>query len=124
MRRSILFAMIIFLGVLAAPQMASAAKVGQAAPDFTATGSNGKTYHLADFRGKFVVLEWHNNGCPYTPEALSKREHAATSETVDGERRRLVHCNFLRAGEAGLRDGESGKRLHVEDAGCPNRRSS
>ena len=20
---------------------------------------------LSDYRGKFVVLEWHNNGCPY-----------------------------------------------------------
>src|SRR6266576_1978263 len=34
--------------------------------DFTVTASNNQTYHLADFRGKFVVLEWHNNGCPYT----------------------------------------------------------
>ena len=32
---------------------------------FTATASDGKTYKLADYRGKYVVLEWHNNGCPY-----------------------------------------------------------
>src|SRR5438270_632714 len=44
----------------------SAAKVGQSAPDFTGTGSNNQTYHLADYHEKFVVLEWHNNGCPYT----------------------------------------------------------
>src|SRR6202049_4644894 len=43
-----------------------AARVGQPAPDFTATASNGQTYKLSDLRGKFVVLEWHNNGCPYT----------------------------------------------------------
>jgi peroxiredoxin len=53
--------------VLATAQIAmSAAKIGQAAPDFSGTASDGKTYHLADYRGKFVVLEWHNNGCPYT----------------------------------------------------------
>src|ERR1700733_5677283 len=51
---------------LAAPLLLSAPKVGEPAPDFSAAASNGKTYHLADFRGKFVVLEWHNNGCPYT----------------------------------------------------------
>jgi hypothetical protein len=22
-------------------------------------------HKLADYRGKYVVLEWHNNGCPY-----------------------------------------------------------
>lgn len=43
-----------------------AAKVGDPAPDFTATDSNGKTHHLADYKDKYVVLEWHNQGCPYT----------------------------------------------------------
>jgi AhpC/TSA family len=45
---------------------ASAAKVGDPAPDFTATDSNGQSRHLADYKGKYVVLEWHNQGCPYT----------------------------------------------------------
>jgi peroxiredoxin len=45
---------------------ALAARVGEAAPDFTATDSNGKTHHLSDYKGKYVVLEWHNQGCPYT----------------------------------------------------------
>jgi alkyl hydroperoxide reductase subunit AhpC len=43
----------------------AAARVGDAAPDFSATASSGKTVHLSDYRGKYVVLEWHNNGCPY-----------------------------------------------------------
>jgi len=56
-----------FTILMLAPYLAiSAVKVGQPAPDFTGTASNGKTYHLADYQGKFVVLEWHNNGCPYT----------------------------------------------------------
>jgi hypothetical protein len=45
---------------------ALAARIGEPAPDFTATDSNGKTHHLADYKGKYVVLEWHNQGCPYT----------------------------------------------------------
>ena len=39
---------------------------GASAPAFTATDSNGKTEALDQFRGKYVVLEWHNQGCPYT----------------------------------------------------------
>lgn len=42
-----------------------AAKAGEAAPDFSLVDSNGKTVKLSDFKGKFVVLEWHNQGCPY-----------------------------------------------------------
>jgi peroxiredoxin len=66
MRRT--FAQIsVWILLLATAQVAmSAAKVGQPAPDFSGTASDGKSYHLADYRGKFVVLEWHNNGCPYT----------------------------------------------------------
>jgi len=41
-------------------------KVGELAPDFKATDSNGQTHQLSEYRGKYVVLEWHNNGCPYT----------------------------------------------------------
>ena len=40
--------------------------IGQPAPDFSATDSQGKTRHLADFKGKTVVLEWTNADCPYT----------------------------------------------------------
>jgi len=41
-------------------------KVGAAAPAFMGTDSNGKTESLDQFKGKYVVLEWHNQGCPYT----------------------------------------------------------
>src|SRR5215467_11534527 len=43
-----------------------AVKVGESAPDFQATDSNGNVHKLSLYHGKFVVLEWHNNGCPYT----------------------------------------------------------
>jgi hypothetical protein len=47
-------------------QAAFALRVGDPAPGFTATDSNGKQHSLAQYKGKFVVLEWHNQGCPYT----------------------------------------------------------
>jgi len=65
MKRSMLFTMLTGLLLCAAPLLIWAAKVGEAAPDFTASASNGKTVRLSDYRGKYVVLEWHNNGCPY-----------------------------------------------------------
>ncbi len=35
------------------------------APNFTAIASNGQTYRLSDQHGKYVVLEWHDQTCPY-----------------------------------------------------------
>ena len=52
-----------FLSLTSAAQTA---RVGDAAPAFTATDSHGKSQSLDQYRGKFVVLEWHNQGCPYT----------------------------------------------------------
>jgi peroxiredoxin len=45
---------------------ARAAQIGSPAPDFHGTDSNGKIQSLDQYRGKFVVLEWHNHDCPYT----------------------------------------------------------
>jgi len=40
-------------------------RIGAPAPDFTGTDSNGQPISLAALRGKLVVLEWTNDGCPY-----------------------------------------------------------
>jgi peroxiredoxin len=46
-------------------------KVGDPAPAFTATDSHGQTQTLQQYRGKYVVLEWHNQGCPFTKKHYS-----------------------------------------------------
>ena len=42
-----------------------AAKVGEKAPDFQVQDINGKVQKLSDYKGKYVVLEWMNEGCPF-----------------------------------------------------------
>src|SRR6266446_6884270 len=38
---------------------------GSAAPDFKGTDSNGTQQTLSQYKGKYVVLEWANQGCPF-----------------------------------------------------------
>jgi AhpC/TSA family len=38
---------------------------GTLAPDFKGVDSNGVTHRLSEYRGKYVVLEWANKGCPF-----------------------------------------------------------
>jgi peroxiredoxin Q/BCP len=52
-------------------------KVGDAAPDFTLPASDGKTYHLADFKGKkAVVVAWFpkafTQGCTIECKSLAE----------------------------------------------------
>src|SRR5579883_1980690 len=57
-----------FLATMMLVSGTSVAKVdvGQVAPNFTLHDVNGKTVHLSDFRGKTIVLEWINQGCPFS----------------------------------------------------------
>ncbi|HVM22902.1 MAG TPA: thioredoxin family protein [Sphingomicrobium sp.] len=50
--------------LIAAPAVAEP-RVGQPAPNFQLTDTNGKSVSLAAFRGKTVVLEWNNPECPF-----------------------------------------------------------
>ena len=52
------------LSLVALPAFAASGAVGDAAPAFSLKGVDGKTYSLADFKGKTVVLEWVNPNCP------------------------------------------------------------
>lgn len=66
---------------MAAPQ------VGKPAPDFTGVDTHGKTHALKDLRGKTVVLEWTNNGCPYVRKQydsgnMQKLQKAAAADGI------------------------------------------
>ena len=63
------------LGAHAAPA------IGQAAPDFSLSDTAGKTVRLADFKGRHVVLEWVNPGCPY----VRKHYHSANMQGTQRE---------------------------------------
>jgi peroxiredoxin len=64
----------------AASAALAAATVGQPAPTFTATDTSGKTVSLADFKGKHVVLEWVNPGCPYVVKHYSSANMQGTQK--------------------------------------------
>jgi peroxiredoxin len=63
---SISIAMALFVFLFVGLSAGNATRVGERAPDFTATDSNGRVHKLSEYQDKFVVLEWTNRGCPYT----------------------------------------------------------
>ncbi len=75
-----------FAGILMTASASAAPQIGKPAPDFTAVDSNGKTVKLGDFRGKTVVLEWTNDGCPYVKKhySTSNMQNLQKEETAKG----------------------------------------
>ncbi len=72
---------IALLGTFTSAALASAA-VGQPAPAFSATDLSGKTVSLSDFKGKHVVLEWVNPGCPYVQKHYGAGNMQATQKAA------------------------------------------
>tara|TARA_B100001971_G_scaffold215193_1_gene260010 strand:+ start:99610 stop:100194 length:585 start_codon:yes stop_codon:yes gene_type:complete len=46
-------------------QIFAAIGVGESASDFKLTNQNGDEITLSQFKGKIIVLEWMNHGCPF-----------------------------------------------------------
>lgn len=58
---------------------------GQPARDFKLTDMNGKTIQLSQFKGKTVVLEWHNSGCPFVQKHYNSGNMQKTQATATGQ---------------------------------------
>jgi peroxiredoxin len=89
-----------------APSAPPSAQIGQPAPDFALPDLDGKQVSLAQFKGKPVVLEWFNPGCPFvraSHTAGSLKGYAA-SEAAQG-------VTWL-----AINSGAPGKQGHGADA--------
>ena len=63
----------------------AAAVVGQPAPAFTLTDLSGKAVNLADYKGRTVVLEWHNFGCPFVQKHYRSGNMQALQKKYGGD---------------------------------------
>jgi peroxiredoxin len=79
-RLSTTLALGLSLGLTSASALALS--IGQSAPAFTATDTAGRSVSLADFRGKHVVLEWVNPGCPFVRKHYSAKNMQATQKAA------------------------------------------
>lgn len=73
------------LVIVAASSTAFANAVpGKPASDFTLKDVTGKTVHLADYKGKYVVLEWFNQGCPFVQKHYESGNMQNLQKTYTG----------------------------------------
>ncbi|MDB4936548.1 MAG: putative 1 [Labilithrix sp.] len=70
----------------ASANAAEHAEVGKPAPDFALKDLDGKEVRLSSFKGKTVVVEWFNPGCPFVKASHTKGslKDAARRHTKEG----------------------------------------
>jgi peroxiredoxin len=59
--------------------------IGEKAPAFSVTDINGKTHALSDYKGKLVVLEWTNYGCPFVKKHYSSQNMQKLQKKYTGK---------------------------------------
>jgi hypothetical protein len=97
----------------------AAPQIGKPAPDFAAVDSNGKAVRLSDYRGKIVVLEWTNDGCPYVQKhyGSGNMQTLQKDETAKG----IVWLTIISSapGEQGFAGGEEANALTKSRGAAP-----
>ena len=84
LRRNLLSLTLLAAVAATATAAQAAPSVGQPAPEIALRDTAGKAVKLSDYRGKHVVLEWTNPGCPYVRKHYDSGNMPATQrEAVD-----------------------------------------
>jgi len=70
---------------LGAALVHASVSVGQPAPDFKVRDTSGKEQSLSAYKGKFVVLEWTNPGCPFVRKHYDSANMPATQKAAEAK---------------------------------------
>jgi peroxiredoxin len=84
-----MFKSLILASMLTPLALNASVEVGKAAPDFSVTDAQGKTRSLAEFKGKTVVLEWHNPECPFV------KKHYNTSTNMQNQQKDATNSDVV-----------------------------
>lgn len=87
---------------------------GKAAANFKLNDANGKTVQLSDFRGKPVVLEWTNPGCPFVQRHYDSGNMQKTQAAAKGAGAVWLTINSGAPGKQGHLDGAGAKKFMAE----------
>jgi peroxiredoxin len=94
--------------LLGPPRTASAgALAGTAAPAFTAKDITGKTHALADYKGKYVVLEWFNHGCPFVQKHYAAKNMQGLQKKWTAKGVVWLSVNSSAKGKQGFEDASA-----------------
>lgn len=98
---------------------ANATPPGNAAPAFTEVNTAGKPISLADFKGKTIILEWTNDGCPFVQKHYNSKnmQKAQGAATADG----VVWLSVIssKPGSQGYADGARADKLTADRGAMP-----
>jgi hypothetical protein len=116
-----LLSALLLSSVIAAPGAAFAmAEVGKPAPAFSVVDASGKVRTLEEFKGKTVVLEWHNPECPFVKKHYNGSTNMQQQQAAAGKDEVVwLAINSGAAGKQGHMDGKAATAKLAEVKASP-----
>ncbi len=117
-RRAVAALSLISALALTVPAQADATP-GKPAPEFSAIDSNGKVHKLSDFKGKTVVLEWTNDGCPYVQKHYGAGNMQALQRAATDQGVVWLTVVSSAEGQQGFANGPAANKLTTDRKALP-----
>lgn len=110
---------LIATGLSMASVASAAPAIGEAAPAFTLMNVDGKPVTLSDFKGKPVILEWTNPGCPFVRGHYDSGAMQATQAKAIAAGAVWLSINSGAPGKQGHMSGAQAKAQMGKDSTSP-----
>ena len=95
-------------------------EVGKPAPDFTLTDVSGAKHSLSEYKGKIVVLEWVNPGCPFVKKHYNSGNMPKLQKSAEAEGVVWLTINSAHKGGEGDLDAGQIKAWFAGNGGQPS----
>jgi len=120
MTRRLLLSLLVLFSVLLPGPAAAALGLGQTAPDLALSDVQGKPVRLSDYRGRHVVLEWNNPGCPFVRKHYRSGHMQALQAEARGQGVVWLTVNSTADGSADFLTPQQMTRWLAEQKATPN----
>lgn len=104
---------------VAAPAADAGPTIGKAAPAFSLKDWDGKIRKLSDFKGKIVVLEWFNHGCPFVKKHYDSNNMQDLQKTYTGKGVVWLSICSSAEGKQGFASPEEHKKAFKDKGAAP-----
>ena len=113
-------ALVLALAAVAAPAPATAQQTtGAPAGNFRLMSAAGKPVALSDFRGRMVVLEWNNPGCPFVQKHYGSGNMQRTQARARALGAIWLTVNSGAPGQQGYMDGAAANAFVAKEKAQP-----
>lgn len=90
-------------------------ETGKLAPDFKASDVNGAEQSLSQYRGKIVVLEWHNPECPFVVKHYKSKNMQTLQKEMTDQGVVWLTINSGAEGKQGHLSADEAKKVITDD---------